>query len=148
MKSEIIKLIDKNTNKTKYTVWYRTLKKNNNVVYSGAYSICELPNSEQKCLKVVFPLPNGNATVILKWEILADGSLKLSSDGKTFGENGFYFTLKDKQKNYWARFVDSLDEWITVYEDADKVLRADHDLSFLGIPFLKLHYKMQKRLVD
>jgi len=140
--SNIIKLIDKGNNKTKWTIWYRVLKSTNNVIYSGVYTTCEIPNFNGRFLKVVFPLPNGNATVIMRKEILSDGSLKLCSDGKRFGDNGFYFTLTNHKGKYWTRFVKSMHEWILVYVDEEDTLRANHNLKFYGIPFLNLHYKM------
>jgi hypothetical protein len=142
IRSTIVKLIDKSNQKVKWTVWFRILRSTNRVIYSGVYTTCSLPNQSNKYLKIVFPLPNGNATVIMCREVLLSGALKLSSDGKKFGQNGFYFTLTDHRGKFWARFVSSMHEWITVYVDEEKVLRADHDLYFYGFPFLKLHYKM------
>ena len=145
IKSSIIKLVDRKDNVTKWTIWYRILKSTNNVIYSGVYTTCRIPNFPGKFLKIVFPLPNGNATVIMKREVLPDGSLKLSSDGKQFGDNGFYFTLTNHNGKYWTRFVRSMHEWIKVYVDAENVLRADHNLHFYGMPFLNLHYKMTEK---
>lgn len=145
IKSEIIKLIDKKTNKTKWTIWYRIIKSNNDVIYSGVYTTCQNPNYQAPLLKVVFPLPNGNASVVMTKKIKEDGSLLLISDGKKFGDNGFYFTLTNKKGEYWARFVKSMHEWIHVYEDEEQVLRADHNLEFYGFRFLNLHYKMNKK---
>ena len=63
IKSEIISLVDDNE-KTVYRVWYRRLKKTDEVVYSGIYTHCRIPSGEH-CLKVIFPLPQGSATVIM-----------------------------------------------------------------------------------
>jgi hypothetical protein len=145
LKSNIIKLVDKKTNTAKWTVWYRILKSTNNVIYSGVYTTCEVPNFPGKFLKVIFPLPNGNATVIMRREILDNGSLKLSSDGNKYGDNGFYFTLTNHDGKYWARFVKAMHEWIIVYVDEENIVRADHNLHFYGLPFLKLHYKMAQK---
>ncbi len=145
IQSNIIKLADKASNAVKWTIWYRILKSSNNVIYSGVYTTCTIPNDTGKCLKVIFPLPNGNAMVIMRKEILPDGSLKLSSDGSRFGDNGFYFTLTNHKGKYWARYVKSMHEWITVYVDEEGILRADHQLHFYGLPFLNLHYKMTKK---
>lgn len=142
IKSSIVKLVDRQTSKPKWTVWYRILKGTNDVIYSGVYTTCSTPNHAGKFLKVVFPLPNGNATVIMRREVLPNGALKLSSDGKKFGDNGFYFTLANHRGKHWARFVSTMHEWITVYVDDEDILRADHDLYFYGLPFLNLHYKM------
>ncbi|MDZ4756981.1 MAG: hypothetical protein SGJ10_02425 [Bacteroidota bacterium] len=144
--SNIIKLVNPITKKTKWTIWYRILKSTNDVIYSGVYTTSDVPNYSGKFLKVIFPLPNGNATVIMRKEILVDGSLKLCSDGHKFGDNGFYFTLTNHKGKYWARFVKSMHEWITVYVDEENILRADHRLKFYGLPFLNLHYKMTEKL--
>ena len=145
IKSNIIKLVARETNMPKWTIWYRILKSTKNVIYSGVYTTCRVPNYSGKFLKVVFPLPNGNAIVIMRREVLADGSLKLCSDGKKFGDNGFYFTLTNHKGKYWTRFVKSMHEWITVYVDDENILRANHSLYFHGLPFLNFHYKMDER---
>jgi len=147
LKSEIIKLKDKKKNETKWTIWYRIIKSTNDVIYSGIYTTCKNPNYQKPLLKVIFPLPNGNASVVMTKKVEKDGSLLLSSDGKKFGDNGFYFTLTNEKGEYWARFVKSMHEWIRVYEDDENVLRADHNLNFYGIRFLSLHYRMNKKTV-
>jgi hypothetical protein len=139
--SNIIKLLD-SAGQAKWTVWYRILKSTSHVIYSGVYTTCSLPNHPGRFLKVVFPLPNGNATVIMRREVLPDGSLKLCSNGRKYGDNGFYFTLTNHKGKHWTRFVKAMHEWITVYVDDEQVLRADHNLKFHGLPFLNLHYKM------
>jgi hypothetical protein len=143
IKSEIIKLSKEG--KTKWTIWYRKLKSSNDVIYAGIYTTAFVPKYNKSLLKVIFPLPNGNASVVMTKKVLLDGSLLLSSDGKTFGDNGFYFTLTDHKGNHWAKFVKSMHEWIKVYVDEENVLSADHNLKFYGIPFLNLHYKMTKK---
>lgn len=144
--SEIIKL--SNEKKSVWTIWYRKLKSSNDVIYAGVYTTAFVPKYKKKLLKVVFPLPNGNASVIMTKKVLSDGSLLLSSDGKKFGDNGFYFTLTNHKGKHWAKFVSSMHEWIKVYEDEEKILRADHNLKFYGLPFLNLHYKMTKKLAN
>jgi hypothetical protein len=145
IQSEIIKLKEANSGKTKWTIWYRTIRKTNKVIYSGVYTTCKNPKYQNPLLKVVFPLPNGNASVVMTKEVQPDGSLLLRSNGQHFGDNGFYFTLTDQKGQYWARFVKSMHEWIRVYEDEHQVLRADHCLSFYGLRFLNLHYKMLRK---
>lgn len=145
IKSTIVKLVDRNAGKPKWTIWYRVLKSTSHVIYSGVYTTCTIPNHPGKFLKVVFPLPNGSATVIMRRDVLPNGALKLSSDGNTYGDNGFYFTLTNHKGKHWARFVRAMHEWITVYVDDENVLRADHNLHFHGLPFLILHYKMTEK---
>lgn len=141
--SEIIKL--KSNDRVVCTVWYRKIKSSNDVIYSGIYTTSFVPVFQKKLLKVVFPLPNGNASVIMTTKICKGGALLLSSDGKKFGDNGFYFYLTDRKGNHWAKFVKALHEWIKVYVDEDGILRTDHSFRFYGINFLNLHYKMTKK---
>ncbi len=140
--SKLIKLVHPTTKESKWTIWYRTLKSSNDVIYSGVYTNCQNPKYASPLIKVIFPLPNGNATVIMTKKVLDDGSLLLSSDGKKFGDHGFYFTLTDHPGKYWAKFVKPMHEWIHVYVDEENVLRTDHKLNFYGMRFLNLHYKM------
>ena len=88
--NEIIKLVDKKTNEVKRTIWLRTFKSTGQVVYSGVYETCSLPN-KQICIKAIFPLPNGNATVILIPSVGKNGELILDSSGQRIGDSGFYF---------------------------------------------------------
>ena len=143
IKSQILKL--KSNNRSVWTIWYRTLKSNNHVIYSGIYTTCNPPMYNISLLKVVFPLPNGNASVIMTKKVESDGSLTLLSDGKKFGQNGFYFYLTDRKGKHWARYVRPMHEWIRVYVDEENILRADHNLNFYGFRFLNLHYKMTEK---
>ncbi len=60
--SEIIELISKENKEVIYTIWLRKFKSTGKVIYSGIYTTCMLPSGET-CVKVIFPLPKGNATV-------------------------------------------------------------------------------------
>ena len=140
IKSEIITLKDKN-DKIKYRIWFRKLKKNDKVVYSGIYNHCTIPSGE-KCLKIIFPLPNGNATVIMKLDVDNKGNLELQSKGKSYGDPGFYFIVKDSKENLWKHYLPSFHERIFVYEDDENTLRADHSMSLWKCTAYKLHYKM------
>jgi hypothetical protein len=92
-------------------------------------------------VKVVFPLPKGNVTVILKAEVQQDGSMKLLSDGKKIGESGYYRLQRAGDKQLRVKFI-PLKEVIHVYEDDYGVMRTDHSFRFWGIKFLELHYKI------
>jgi hypothetical protein len=63
--SEIIQLFSNENHELKYTIWLRKFKSTGKVIYSGIYTTCTLPSSKT-CIKAIFPLPKGNATVILK----------------------------------------------------------------------------------
>ncbi|MDA0990985.1 MAG: hypothetical protein O3A51_09565 [Verrucomicrobia bacterium] len=141
IRSQIYKLTDPSTGEDKHTIWYRHLKSNQHVIYSGIYSYCTLPNG-QTCLKVIFPLPRGNATVIMRVEVDAKGALVLVSRGQHFGDPGFYFLLQDARGQHWSRYISTFHESIRVFVDAERVLRADHILYLWGHKALQLHYRI------
>jgi hypothetical protein len=145
IQSNIIKLFPQNNVQAKWTIWYRILRSKNDVIYSGIYDTTFLQQLNKKCLKIIFPLPNGNATVIMQINVLDDGSLFLESKGKKFGDAGFYFTLTNHKGRFYSKYVRVMHETIKVFEDEEGVLRADHFLKIWGMHFLKLHYKMTKK---
>src|SRR5204862_2050290 len=91
--SEILQLRDPASGEVRCTAWLRELLSTGNVLYAGVYTTCQLPGFEGLCIKVVFPLPNGNAMVIMRPEAHSDGSFSVISHGDRFGEPGFYFTV-------------------------------------------------------
>ena len=142
IRSQIYKLFD-SAGKPKHTIWYRHLKSTKEVIYSGVYSHCRIPDG-RVCMKVVFPLPRGNATVVMGVSVGEDGSLLLQSKGKEFGDPGFYFLLVDGKGNHHARYLPSFHESIHVYVDEEEVLRADHVLCLWRTKALHLHYRMNE----
>ncbi len=143
--SEIIQLKNKTTGEAVYRIWMRKQIESKNVIYAGCYGWCKPPNVNYNCIKVVFPLPNGNCTVIMTPTVGDDCSLLLQSKGDKFGDPGFYFTLRKPDGSYHARFLKTMRETIHVYEDTNSVLRTDHLLTIWKRKFLKLHYKIYKR---
>jgi hypothetical protein len=100
--SEVIKLCDAATGKTVQTAWVRELIGTRNVLYAGSYTVCRLPGRPGPCIKVVFPLPNGNAIVIMKPRAHSDGSLSVTSSGRAFGDPGFYFVVHGGEDRIWS----------------------------------------------
>jgi hypothetical protein len=143
MTNEILKFNDPATRLLRYTAWYRHLRVTGNVLYAGFYSVCQLPGHTDPCVKVVFPLPNGNAMVIMRAESQSDGSFILASTGSGFGMPGFYFTVQDVSGKMWARYVKALRESIHVHPEENGCLTADHVLTYFGATFLRIHYRMQ-----
>lgn len=140
LKSEIITLADPKTNELVYTIWFRTVKATGQVIYSGIYGTCTLPSGET-CVKAVFPLPNGNATVIMNPKVVANGALTLDSSGKKFGDAGFYFCLKDANGNYWSQFVRSFRDRLTIGEENHQ-LTAKQTLTLWHLRALTFTYKI------
>jgi len=145
--SEVLQFIDPVTNELTLTAWFRRLCGSGNVLYAGFYSVCKLPGHANPCVKVVFPLPNGNAIVIMRTECQPDGSFVVESAGDGFGEPGFYFTVHGESGSVWARYVRALRESIHVFPSENGQLRADHVLTYFGATFLRLHYRMRRHQI-
>lgn len=143
--SEVYHLTDKNTNEVMVTGWLRKNLLTGNLIYAGCYSHCNLPDSNLNCVKVVFPLPNGSATVILKPVNCEGGALKIISSGKSIGNPGFYFIVYDKNNSVWVKHVKNMKETLHVYKDSNGVMRTDHNFRLFGFEFLHLHYKITKK---
>ncbi len=141
MVSEIISL-RRADGTVRYTGWFRTLAEHEHVLYTGFYMTERAPVLDEPCVKVVFPMPRGNATVVLRPSLDTDGSFRLDSTGTRFGDSGFYrVQARDKERvRVWH--IRSLKEKFHVYVDEQGVLRCDHGVHFLGLPVLKLHYKI------
>lgn len=138
MSSQVIRLSDKN-GVQKMACWLRKNNSSNKVVYSGFYTDIEIEG--KPFVRVVFPLPGGNVTVILEPEFLADGSFRLISTKRQFGKAGYYRVVEVRPGVVKVRLI-PLKESIHVYEDAQGVLRTDHEFKFMGMKFLKLHYQL------
>lgn len=146
--NEVFQFIEPATGLTRLTAWFRRLRSTGNVLYAGFYSVCTLPGCSDPCVKVVFPLPNGNAIVVMRTEHLEDGSFVVTSAGDDFGDPGFYFTVHVDSGSVRARYVRALRESIHVFPAEDGLLRADHVLTYFGATFLRLHYRMRLQPID
>ncbi len=142
--SDVLKLTTRD-GQSRYSAWIRKTISTGRTLYAGTYQTCHMPNILGSCIKVAFPLPNGYALVVMKPESKADGSFVIRSAGAKFGDPGFYFFVENGPGRGWARYVASLKESITVYQDQSSVIRADHELSMWGQTFLRLHYRMTRK---
>jgi hypothetical protein len=142
MGSGVIQLLDKRNDEIVYTCWLRKVIATGDVVYAGFYSVCQPPNYPDPCVKVVFPLPQGNTTVVLKAIAHPNGSLELSSAGRRFGDPGYYRVLEIDADTRKIRLIRALKESIHVYVDEQGTLRTDHIFRFWSLEMLRLHYKI------
>lgn len=94
-------------------------------------------------MRVVFPLPNGNAIVVMHPVAHDDGSFSIVSAGNGFGDPGFYFTVHGRA-GVRARYLRALRESIRVWPAEDGGVRADHVLTLWGATFLRLHYRLRR----
>ena len=140
LESEIINLLDSLSGEIKYTFWLRSFRNSNTVIYTGIYGLCELPNGD-KCVKAIFPLPNGSATVILKPSVTDTGGLILDASGKQFGDAGFYFLMHDTKGRYWSRYIPSFKDTLHIYSQ-DENLSANQIMKIWGVKILEFNYKI------
>jgi hypothetical protein len=143
--NRVIKLRDRD-GRSVMTAWVRELLGSRRTLYAGSYGVCAMPDEPGPCLRVVFPLPNGSAVVVMRPESNPDGSLTVSSFGAGFGAAGFYFFVQAEPGYGYARYVATLKETIRVFVDAEGAPRADHALNVFGRTFLRLHYRMKRRV--
>ena len=141
MTSQIIQLKRPETGELFYTGWLRRMKSSGAVMFAGIYSIAKIPAEENPVVKVTFP-DRGSANVYLVPLNHPDGSFGLQSFGKVFCGSGFYRLVDAGAERLHVRLFKTLHEVFRVYEDAEKILRTDHAISFLGMTIVRLHYKM------
>ncbi len=140
--SEIIELISNENEIVKYIIWLRKFQSTGKVIYSGIYTTCTLP-SKTTCIKAIFPLPKGNATVILKPTVGDKNELILESSGEKFGDAGFYFLLNDSKGNYWSQYIKSFTDKLVVSEDQEN-LKARQTLKLWNLKVANFDYCIVK----
>lgn len=143
MSSHILAMTDQRGQRA-YTGWLRRLSGSGRVLYAGFYTTDSVPGHTGACVKVAFPMPRGNATVLLRPENGEDGAFFLVSSGRRFGDPGFY-RLQRAGDRLCVKYLRTLEERFRVYVDPNGVLRCDHKVRFLGLPVLTLHYRMTPR---
>jgi hypothetical protein len=140
MTSEIV-LLREPGGAVRYTGWFRKLLRTGRVIYTGFYMTTRPPLAEGPCVKVVFPMPDGNATVVLRPSNDAGSGFGLASVGRRFGDAGFYRVQKSGDRlRVWR--VSSLHETFRLYVDAEDAVRCEHEVRFLGMRVLTLHYRV------
>lgn len=142
--SDIIRLTYGDGGDVPYTGWLRKIRSTGAVIYAGFYTTCTPIDYPNPCVKVVFPLPGGSTTVLLRPENQLDGSFKLISSGKGFGGPGYYRIHQVSEQAIRVKYL-PLKEVIHVYCDEQKTLRTDHTFTFWGLKFLTLHYKISPK---
>jgi hypothetical protein len=141
MTSEIVQLRERESGKLVHTGWLRRFRATGKVIYAGLYSDARLPGEEGPCVKVTFPC-YGSSSVYLRPCGYPDGSFSLVSTGGAFGKSGFYRIVEAGPDAWKVRCFTTLHEIFHVYVDEEGVLRTDHEIRFVGLTILRLHYKM------
>ena len=143
VRSRIIQLAD-DEGRVRHTGWVRTAVQTGRPVFVGQYGTDSIPGHEGPCIKVVFPLPNGNAIILLRPRVDEDGGLTLLSDGRRFGDPGFYFTVVADSGQVWARYVRTMKETLSL-RAVESGIRATHRFRVFGMPFVELRYTITPR---
>lgn len=123
--------------------WIRTLRSTGELVYSGHYTTTQTPASGGRVVHVSFPLESGNVQVFLRPENGSGGSLFLRSPREPRGGVGTYVVVRVRGRHHAAR--PPLSETFHVFVDDEGVLRTDHELRFLGLRAVRLHYRLERR---
>lgn len=113
-------------------------------IFSGWYSAEWLPGADRARIRVVFPLPNGSLTILLRPELGPQGSLLLSSPAGGCAQEGAYLIVRAVGTEAWIRRV-PIDEEFIVYVDSDGVLRTDHHIRLWRINLASFRYTIVRR---
>jgi hypothetical protein len=141
MTSEVVQLREMGSGRLAYTGWLRRFRATGKVIYAGLYSTTLIPGEANPCVKVTFPC-FGSSNVYLRPCVYADGTFGLVSTGAAFGRSGFYRVVELGSDHWRVRNFTTLHEIFHVYADEDGILRTDHEITFVGLTILRLHYKM------
>ena len=137
--NEII-LLREASGTVRYTGWFRRRVHDGRVLFTGFYMTQRIPGDDAPCVKAVFPMPDGNATVVLR--PVNDGAgLRLTSAGTGFGDAGFYRVQRSGNAfRIWR--VAHLHDTFHLYVDQEGHVRGDHEIRFLNVRVTTLHYRM------
>jgi hypothetical protein len=110
------------------------------VLFTGFYMTQRIPGGDTPCVKAVFPMPDGNATVVLR-PVNEDTGFRLTSVGTDFGDAGFYRVQRSgDDMRIWR--VAHLHDTFRLYVDHEGCVRGDHEIRFLSLRVITLHYRM------
>lgn len=111
------------------------------IIYSGIYGTYTLP-SGITCIKGIFPLPKGNAIVILKPSVGENKELILESSGRKFWDAGFYYLLNDTKNNCWKKYISTFKDKLVVSEK-DSILHAQQILKLWKLRVATFEYSIE-----
>jgi len=124
--------------------WIRSFADNDEPIYVGIYTTYR--RDGRGYVSVGFPVPQGSFTATLVPRARPDGGLLLTSQGDG-DQPGHYLTYIDAEtRDLTTLAVPGFAEQLDVYV-RDGELRAEHAFSVFGLPFLVLHYRMQRKPV-
>ena len=122
--------------------WIRSRADTGEPIYVGIYTTYR--HEGRGYVSVGFPLPQASFTATLLPQGRADGGLVLDSRS-ALDQPGHYLTYIDPQTaELTTVVVRGFAERLDVYTEAGE-LRAEHAFWVFGLPFLVLHYRIQRK---
>jgi hypothetical protein len=123
--------------------WIRSYADTDEPIYVGIYTTYR--DQDRGYVSVGFPLPSGSFTATLLPRGRPGGGLVLTSRSPTLKHPGHYLTAIDPEdRSLTALAVHGFSEQLDVFVE-DGQLRAEHAFSVFGMPFLVLHYRMERK---
>ncbi|MBW8483114.1 hypothetical protein [Actinomadura parmotrematis] len=122
--------------------WIRSFADTDEPIYIGVYTTYR--HEGRGYVSVGFPLPQASFTATLEPRDRADGGLTLTSRS-SLDQPGHYLTYVDERTGELTSLaVHGFAERLDVYV-RDGELRAEHAFWVFGLPFLVLHYRMERK---
>ncbi|WP_460369120.1 hypothetical protein, partial [Actinocorallia lasiicapitis] len=122
--------------------WIRSFAADDRPIYVGIYTTYR--DADRGYVSVGFPLPHASFTATLLPAARPDGGLTLTSESE-LPHPGHYLTYIDPEdRALTTAAVPGFAERLDVYVK-DGVLRAEHAFKVFGLPFLVLHYTMDRK---
>ena len=144
--NEVIRLTDPAAGGVLYTGWRRRIAATGEVILAGIYGTCELPGHDGRFVRGFYPLTNGSVSVVFRPRNEPDGSFTLVSEGRRFGEAGYYRTNQTDPDMLHVKCV-PVREVVRVFVGFVGTLRARHTFAFGEVRFLTLRYKITPRIL-
>ncbi|WP_407560475.1 hypothetical protein [Streptomyces sp. 184] len=127
--------------------WIRSFADTDDPIYVGIYTTYR--HGDRGYVSVGFPLPHASFTATLLPRARPGGGLTLTSHAADQGDTdhpGHYLTYIDAETRELTTLgVHGFAERLDVRVTDDGRLRAEHAFSVFGIPFLVLHYRMDRK---
>jgi hypothetical protein len=122
--------------------WIRSFADDDEPIYVGIYTTYR--DAGRGYVSVGFPLPNASFTATLTPRARPGGGLILTSRSD-LDQPGHYLTYIDSEtRDLTTLAVHGFAERLDVYVEDDE-LRAEHAFWVFGMPFLVLHYRMDRK---
>ena len=122
--------------------WIRSYTDNDEPIYIGVYTTYR--HQDRGYVRVGFPLPQANFTATLEPRSRRGGGLILSSRSE-LDQPGHYLTYIDADtQDLTTAAVHGFAERLDVFVENGE-LKAEHAFWVFGIPFLVLHYRMERK---